>query len=181
MPRQPYVREGHERHVRPIRLYAYDARQCDPKRCTARKLGRFGLVRLLPRVSSLPRGAVILTPEAERAFSPADRGRAERAGLAVLDVSWKRQAMPRVVGGALRALPYLLAANPVNYGRPWTLSSAEAIAAALIIVGHEDEARGILSKFAWGEQFVRLNREPLEAYRSARSSAEVVAAQGLFT
>lgn len=164
-----------------IRLVVYDARQCDPKRCTARKLGRFGLVSFVPRPSVLPRGSVLLTPTAERALSPADSGRAERHGLAVLDLSWKKESFPPTPRAHSRALPYLLAANPVNYGKPLTLSSAEAFAAALTILGHDDQAREVLSKFAWGEQFLALNREPLEAYRAARDSEGVVRAQADFT
>src|SRR3989304_4886759 len=109
-----------------VRLVAYDAGQCDPKKCTSKKLARFGLLTLVPRPTSIPPGAVLLTP---------------------------------------RPLPYLLAANPVNYGKPFLLSSAEAFAAALVILGHGDEAREVLSKFSWGGQFLTLNREPLEAYR----------------
>lgn len=165
----------------PIRLFAYHAGQCDPKKCTSLKIARFGLVKLVPRTTSLPAGVVLLTPEAERALSPADSPRAARIGLAVLDVSWKRGIFPRVARGVPRALPYLLAANPVNYGKPYVLSSAEAFAAALVVLGREDEAWRLLSKFAWGEQFLRLNHEPLEAYRGARDSAEVVKAQSLFT
>ncbi len=164
-----------------IRLYAYDARQCDPKRCTGRKLRRFGLVTFVPRPTAIPRGAIVLTPEAERALSPADASPAEASGIAVLDVSWKRRSFPRVPQGTARALPYLLAANPVNYGKPFTLSSAEAFAAALVILGHEGHAREVLAKFAWGEQFLTLNREPLEAYRDAKDGAGVVRAQALFT
>ena len=78
------------------------------------------------------------------------------------------------------ALPFLLAANPVNYGKPFVLSSAEAIAAALAIFGRQAEADAVLGKFAWGEQFLRLNAEPLEAYRTAGDSAGVVAAQAAF-
>jgi len=78
-------------------------------------------------------------------------------------------------------LPYLLAANPVNYGKPFVLSSVEAFAAALVILGHPDEAVSILSKFAWGEQFMVLNREPLAAYAAAEDSSGVVAAQAEFT
>jgi len=116
--------------------------------------------------------------------SKADAPRAERHGLSVLDVSWKqaekRGRFPIVPQATGRALPYLLAANPVNYGKPFVLSSAEAFAAALVIFGHDEEARAILSKFAWGGQFLALNREPLDAYAEARDSSGVVAAQSEF-
>lgn len=164
-----------------IRLFAFHAGECDPKRCTSKKLARFGVVVLASRPAGLPRGAVVLTPTAPRAFSRADAPRAERFGLAVLDVSWKRGTFPSIRPRVGRALPYLVAANPVNYGKPFTLSSAEAFAAALVILGHEDEARSILGKFAWGEQFLSLNAEPLDEYRRAKDSSDVVRAQALFT
>jgi pre-rRNA-processing protein TSR3 len=165
----------------PIRLLAYHAGQCDPKKCTSLRLKRFGFLTLVPRPSGLPRGSIVLTPNAGRALSPADAPRAERRGLAVVDVSWKRGRFPAVPQGTARALPYLLAANPVNYGKPFVLSSVEAFAAALVIFGHPDEARAILAKFAWGEQFFALNREPLAAYAAASDSSAVVAAQAEFT
>ena len=168
----------------PIRLYAYHAGQCDPKKCTSRKLERLGLLTFVPRPLSLPAGTVLLSPEAERALSRADAPRARRHGLSVLDLSWKVTekvggfpAVPRAAG---RALPYLLAANPVNYGKPFVLSSAEALAAALVILGLEDQARALLAKFAWGAQFFHLNREPLQAYAAAEDSLGVVAAQAEF-
>lgn len=167
-----------------IRLYAYHAGQCDPKKCTARRLERMGLLTFVPRPTSLPAGTVLLTPTADRALSRADLPRAERHGLSVLDLSWKATeragrfpAVPRAAG---RALPYLLAANPVNYGKPFVLSSVEALGAALVIFRREDEAHAILAKFTWGEQFLALNREPLDAYATAPDSAAVVAAQADF-
>jgi pre-rRNA-processing protein TSR3 len=167
-----------------IRLYAYHAGQCDPKKCTSRKLERLGLITFVPRIASLPGGTVLLTPEGERALSRADAPRARRHGLSVLDLSWKvtekKGGFPSAPKAAGRALPYLLAANPVNYGKPFILSSAEALAAALVILGEEGQARALLAKFAWGEQFLVLNREPLEAYREAVDSAGVVAAQAEF-
>lgn len=95
----------------------------------------------------------------------------------MVDVSWKRDTFPAVPQATSRALPYLLAANPVNYGKPFVLSSVEAFASALILFGREDDARAILAKFGWGEQFLALNREPLNAYAAATDSAGVVAAQ----
>lgn len=168
------------RPQRPIRLLAYHAGQCDPKRCTSLRLARFRLLTLVPRPSSLSRGVVLLTPEAERALSPADVPRAERHGLAIVDVSWKRAAFPSVPQATRRALPFLLAANPVNYGKPFVLSSVEALAAALTIFGREEVAHSLLAKFSWGEQFLALNREPLDAYAGASDSAGVVEAQSEF-
>ncbi|MCI4371380.1 MAG: DUF367 family protein [Thermoplasmata archaeon] len=163
-----------------IRLIAFHARQCDPKRCTSLRLERLGLMTFVPRPSALPRGSILLSPNAERALSPEDTSRAIRRGLSLLDVSWKRGVFPKVPQAASRALPYLLAANPVNYGKPFVLSSVEALAAALMIFRREDEARALLAKFVWGEQFLLLNREPLDAYANATDSASVVAAQGEF-
>ncbi len=166
--------------MRPIRLLAYHAGQCDPKKCTSRRLERLGLMTFVPRPTALPRGVVLLLPTSERALSPADAPRAERHGLAVLDISWKRGTFPAVPQATARALPYLLAANPVNYGKPFVLSSVEALAAALSILGRAEEARAILGKFTWGDQFLALNREPLEAYARAKDSAGVVDAQSEF-
>jgi len=76
-----------------------------------------------------------------------------------------------------RMLPLLLAANPVNWGKPGKLTTAEALAASLFLIGNENQARDLLSAFNWGEQFFILNKEPLEAYQNAKSSKELVELQ----
>lgn len=163
-----------------IELYAFDARECDPKKCTSRKLARFNLIRLLPSIQKIPTGSILLTPEAERAFSMKDKKRAEKRGIVVLDVSWRAATFPKVPGTEDRALPFLVAANPVNFGKPFQLSSVEALAAALYILGNKEQAEQILGKFKWGEQFLKVNKEPLEDYAKARNSREVVEAQKAF-
>ena len=163
-----------------VRLFALQLERCDPKKCTTRKLARFRMIAMHGKAHLLPRGGVVLMPEAEVELSRADSPRAEDSGLGVIDTSWKRAAFPALPNQTTRALPYLLAANPVNYGKPFILSGVEALAAALVILGHADQAGRILAKFAWGEQFLLLNAEPLEEYANARTSAEVVEAQKLF-
>jgi pre-rRNA-processing protein TSR3 len=74
-------------------------------------------------------------------------------------------------------LPLLLAANPVNWGKPSKLTTAEALATILFLIGREQQARQVLGAFRWGERFFELNKEPLEAYAAAKSSAELVALQ----
>ncbi len=55
-----------------VRLYVYDERQCDPKRCTARKMRRFRLVEEVPSIRRIPYGVVALIPGAEKAVSRED-------------------------------------------------------------------------------------------------------------
>ena len=73
-----------------------------------------------------------------------------------------------------RTLPLLLAANPVNWGKPSRLTTAEALATVLSLIGEDDQARDVLGAFRWGERFFELNREPLEAYAGAKNSQELV-------
>ncbi len=77
-------------------------------------------------------------------------------------------------------MPWTVAANPVNYGKPCKLSCAEAIAATLVIVGLKDEATSIMSHFRWGQEFLRINEEVFEAYSTCKNGEEVVEAQNNF-
>lgn len=167
---------------KPLKIVVYHAGQCDPKKCTALKLKRHGLVRLVRQIKLLPKGAIILNPFSKIAFSPADRKRIETYGLAALDFSWEHAEKPLMknVRGASRCLPYLLAGNPVNFACPTKLSTAEALAAALYIAGFKKEAHRLMSIFKWGHTFIELNKEKLEKYAMAKNSSEVVEIQKSF-
>ncbi|MFB6071228.1 MAG: DUF367 family protein [Halanaeroarchaeum sp.] len=148
----------------------------DPEKCTARKLSRFDMARLHRSNRSTPAG-LVLDPFAERALSPADRTAGDV--LVALDVSWETaEAEGVALAGEHRALPYLVAANPVNFGRPFRLTTAEAVAGALVVLGERAQAEAVMSKFTWGETFLELNEEPLRRYAAAEDSTEVVAIQG---
>lgn len=163
-----------------VRLYAYHAGQCAPKRCTSLKLARLGLVELHRKAEKLPFSSILLDPLASNTLSPVDES-GLKDGIVVLDCSWKEveNVFPILRRKRMlhRALPYLLAANPINYGKPFQLSSVEALAAALYILSRKMQARQILSKFGWGLNFLELNREPLEEYSKAKNSTEVIEIQ----
>ena len=99
-------------------------------------------------------------------------------GIAAVDHSWKRSDDTSIKSGEVgRCLPYLVAANPVNYGKPTRLSTAEALASALYILGFKKQAWGILSVFNWGHSFFELNYQALEAYARTEDSRETVEVQ----
>ncbi|OAY68384.1 Ribosome biogenesis protein TSR [Ananas comosus] len=161
-----------------IQLAMWDFGQCDVKRCTGRKLSRFGLLKEL-RVSSGFNG-VVLSPVGTQCVSKEDQLLIQGKGLAVVDCSWARLndvPFKKLRCGAPRLLPWLVAANPVNYGRPCELSCVEALSAALIICGEEETANLLLGKFKWGHSFLSLNRELLKAYSHCQSGSEIIAVQ----
>ena len=152
----------------------------DPKKCSARKLARFDLAELHRSARATPTG-IVLNPFAERALAPGDDDPPDGDGfdaLVALDCSWEtaeREAFD--LRGRHRALPFLVAANPVNYGTPFQLNTVEAFAGALCVLGEREQAEAILSKFRWGHTFLELNAEPLRRYADCADSAEVVAIQ----
>ena len=161
-----------------IPLYAYRDNSCDPRKCTVKRMERTGLVKILSKISYIPRNTILLDPTAEQALSPADR---PARSITVLDCSWEVLDTDMIKGHRRRrALPFLVAANPVNFGRPWKLTSVEAFAAALFILGEESQAETVLESSPWGMRFLELNREPLELYRNAADSREVIEIQNMY-
>ena len=165
-----------------IDISVYHTSQCNPKKCTGLRLKKFGFATLFFRVRDMPIHAILLNPISMHALSPADQENAKNYGLVALDCSWtdaeRLHRMKRRVES--RALPYLVAANPTNYGRPLRLSTLEAVAGALYILGEKDLAIEVCSKYNWGPSFIELNLERLEAYSTAKDSKEVVELQKKF-
>lgn len=160
-----------------IPVIIFDKCQCDPKKCTAKRMMKFGLGKEAKTLGSIPSGSVVLSPFSDRAMSPADL-HAARKGLVVMDLTWTNiDEFPRLKRCEERALPYLLAANPINWGRPMELNSAEAVMAALYILGEKEQASEFLGRFNWAPEFMRLNGNLLEDYSNARDSTEVVRIQ----
>lgn len=77
----------------------------------------------------------------------------------------------------MSVVPYLVAANSVNYGRPWRLNCVEALAACFFICGHEDWAHEVLGHFSYGEPFLEINAQLLKRYAACTSEEEVKKAE----
>ncbi|MGB8220613.1 MAG: DUF367 family protein [Methanoregula sp.] len=161
-----------------IPLVAYRDNSCDPRKCTVKKLERAGFLRIVKKISQIPRNTLLLDPTAEQALSPADK---YVKSITALDCSWEVLDTGAVSSWRIRrALPFLMAANPVNFGKPCKLTSIEALAASLYILGEQERAAQILGCVSWGIRFLEVNKEPLELYVTAKDSTEVVKFQALF-
>lgn len=149
-------------------------RQDDPSKCTAAKLAKF---RIAEPVRFIRKNAVVLSPFSGILLTRNDAGIAD--AVCAIDCSWERadevaKHLRVFSSGIGRRLPALLAANPVNYAKVAKLSSAEALAGALYILGNKQTATVILNKFKWGHTFLELNADLLEDYSKAHTQVQVM-------
>ncbi|XP_058824549.1 18S rRNA aminocarboxypropyltransferase isoform X2 [Topomyia yanbarensis] len=159
----------------------WDLNHCDPKKCSGRKLARHGLISNLRLGQKFP--GLVLTPVGVNCVSPLDRSIIENSGIAVVDCSWARlEETPfnKMKSPNPRLLPFLVAANPINYGKPCKLSCVEAIAASMYITGYKEEAMWYLGKFSWGHSFLELNAELLNLYAACQNSKEILEVQNKY-
>ncbi|MFX0004071.1 MAG: DUF367 family protein [Candidatus Hodarchaeota archaeon] len=139
-------------------LFCLNYRECDQKKCTAFKLSKLNLLKIIYRIDRNLKNSIILNPFAQKELTEYDRKLILRYGLIVIDCSWKNiMSLQNLDFKNARKLPPLIAANPTNYGKWEKLSSAEALAAALFITNFKDLGNLILSKFSWGNEFKEIN------------------------
>lgn len=167
-----------------IQVHAIWLAQDDPKKNTAVLASRRGDLKLHKNLRSIPRKGIILEPLCGKIFGPEDHEllTVKHGSLVGLDCSWAQiensvETVMKRTRLVPRMLPLLLAANPVNWGKPSKLTTAEALAAALYLTGRIEQAQTVLGAFRWGNRFFELNKEPLDAYRMAKSSSELVELQ----
>ena len=130
----------------------------------------------------MPRRGLTLNPFAPVHLLRIDRSQALAYGLVAIDCSWEKvqKAFSIHLPGRNVKLPTLLASNPVNYAKPHKLSSLEALAASLHIMGFQEAASKLLSVFKWGPNFLSLNQGPLDAYASASNEQELLNAESQY-
>jgi pre-rRNA-processing protein TSR3 len=156
----------------------WDLGHCDAKRCSGKRLMRLGMMRELHVGQKF--AGVVVSPKAKKIISKEDKELLEQYGAAVVEASWKRiDEVPfgRIGGKCERLLPYLVAANQTNYGKPWRLNCVEALAACYYICGHPEWAESILSTFSYGEAFLDINSALLKRYMACETEEEVKKAE----
>lgn len=147
-----------------VRLSMFEFNQNDPKRDSGMKLCRLGLAR------SFKPGAVfkgiLLSAEAHKTLSPADAPQAAEKGFGAVNCSWNRleEVEASRLRGTPRKLPFLVAANPTNYGKPFKLNTAEALVASLAICGFRHDAERVAAKYSWGAEFFKINGDLIDRY-----------------
>ncbi|CAB9502910.1 Ribosome biogenesis protein TSR3 [Seminavis robusta] len=161
-----------------LQLRMWDFAQCDPKRCTGARLAKRGYLQKMNLKQ--PFRGIVLSPQGTTSVSPADANILATSGMSLIDCSWARLSeipFKQMRAGHHRLLPFLVAANPVNYGRPSKLSCAEAGAATLYICGRQAAAVAMLDEFKWGPEFFKINQDLLDLYANCQDAEEVVTKQ----
>ncbi len=169
----------------PIPLFVRFLEEDDPRRCTGHRLLQRGLVRRAAARREGRPAPIALDPFAPVPLCGRDRERAESAGFLVVDGSWNRlSARSRLSDDGespgrrgSRRLPLLVATNPQHFGRWTQLTTAEALAAAVYLVGRPLEAERLLEGLRGGPAFLEINRARLDRFARAASRDEVTVAE----
>tara|TARA_B100001996_G_scaffold81600_2_gene60196 strand:- start:563 stop:1105 length:543 start_codon:yes stop_codon:yes gene_type:complete len=162
-----------------VPLHIIHLDQDDPKKCTARKMEKYGDASVHNNVSKSPKRGFLLNPRSIDLLGPDDKRMINLgASIVALDCSWKQiddslDFIEKKTKLVSKTLPLVLAANEVSWGKPGRLSTVEAFAISLWILGKEEQAKRILKPFRFGDQFLELNKEPLNAYSAAKSNNEL--------
>jgi len=145
-------------------------KQDDPKKCTAAKLVKFGLAKPIKQTTSR---TLVLDPFSRKILLKSDKKLV--SSITGIDCSWNLTdvVFNKTFSGISRKLPPLLAGNPVNYSKLNKLTTVEALAAAVCIMGDFTLASLILDKFKWGHTFYTLNEKLLKDYSEAVSESKV--------
>lgn len=141
-----------------------DYNQCDPAKCSGRKLE---IHKVLENINHKKRfRGICLSAGGKKVVSKEDIDIIKKYGLCVIDCSWNKikELKGRVHFDHERILPFMIAVNPVNFGAPYKLSCAEALAAALYICDYWDQGNEVMSKFKWGPHFLEINQECFGLY-----------------
>ena len=144
--------------------------QDDPKKCTAAKLVRFGLAK---KITSLRSKTALLHPFAADTLLNSEKRIFH--SITAIDCSWNKaeKMFQKKYSRIPRKLPPLLAGNPVNYSKINKLTTVEALAAAVFILGNKELCSDLLAKFNWGHTFLELNENLLNDYQSAQSEDDI--------
>jgi len=145
-------------------------KQDDPKKCTAAKLVKFGLAKPINQIT--PR-TLVLDPFSKKILLKSDKKLI--SSITAIDCSWNLTitVFSKKFSGIHRKLPPLLAGNPVNYSKLNKLTTVEALAAAVYIMGDFTLASSLLDKFKWGHTFYALNKNLLNDYCKAESESNI--------
>lgn len=156
----------------------WDLGHCDAKRCSGKRLMRLGMMRELHVGQKF--AGIVVSPKGKKIVSREDKELLDQYGAAVVEASWNRiDEVPfgKIGGKCERLLPYLVAANPTNYGKPWRLNCVEALAACFYICGHPDWAEDILATFSYGRAFLDINAALLKRYEACENEDEIKKAE----
>ncbi len=144
--------------------------QDDPKKCTAAKMVKFGLAQNIKKIGSK---GLVLDPFSEKTLLAKDKSLIR--SIIGIDCSWNLadQAFSKKFAGIKRRLPPLFAGNPVNYSKLNKLTTVEALAASLFILGSREQSLELLDKFKWGHTFYELNQNLLEEYSELEDESQI--------